>query len=40
MTNEFIKTDNCFFNTIPTHIDFGTGKLNNLSEFLPEAKKH
>lgn len=39
MTNEFIKTDNSFFNTIPTHIEFGAGKLNDLSEFLPEAKK-
>lgn len=39
MTNEFIKTDNSFFNTIPTHIEFGAGKLNGLSEFLPEAKK-
>lgn len=39
MSNDFIETGNKFFNTIPTHIEFGSGKLNKLNEYLPDYKK-
>ena len=39
MSNKFLKTSNNFFDTVSTHIEFGSGKLNNLYEFLPDAKK-
>lgn len=39
MSNDFIETGNEFFNTIPTHIEFGSGKLNKLNEYLPDYKK-
>ena len=28
-----------FFDTVSTHVEFGSGKLNQISEFLPDAKK-
>ena len=39
MSNEFLETNNSFFDTVSTHVEFGSGKLNQISEFLPDAKK-